>query len=69
MKSLIISFFAVILVYSLFFDDKKQTNDSYKFGLNSSLDVQGKTMDDDSQVDSTKVLIAFKNSDFIKDTL
>ena len=68
MKSLIISFFAVILVFSLFFDDNKQQNDSYKFGLNSSLNVQSKVMED-SEVDSTKVLIAFKESDSLKETL
>ena len=65
MKSLIISFFAVILVYSLFFDDNEQMNDSYKFGLNSSQIILEEAMGD-NQVDSTKILIAFKESDTMK---
>ena len=39
MKPLILSFFAVILIYSLFFDKEKKRERDYQFGLDSSMNL------------------------------
>lgn len=43
MKPLILSFFAALLVYSLFFDDEKGSGD-YRFGVEHSLDYEQDSM-------------------------
>ena len=39
MKPLILSFFAVILIYSLFLEKKKKRERDYQFGLDSSMNL------------------------------
>ena len=39
MKPLILSFFAVILIYSLFFDQDEKRERDYQFGLDSSMNA------------------------------
>ena len=39
MKPLILSFFAVILIYSLFFDQDEKRERDYQFGLDSSMNL------------------------------
>ncbi len=42
MKPLILSFFTVILIYSLFFDRDEQKEHEYQFGLDSSMNLDKK---------------------------
>lgn len=42
MKPLILSFFTVILIYSLFFDHDEQKEHEYQFGLDSSMNLDKK---------------------------
>ncbi|MCI7285277.1 MAG: hypothetical protein PUK02_13240 [Parabacteroides sp.] len=39
MKPLILSFFAIILIYSLFFDQDEKRERDYQFGLDSSMNL------------------------------
>lgn len=39
MKPLILSFFTVILIYSLFFDKDEKREPNYQFGLDSSMNL------------------------------
>lgn len=42
MKPLILSFFTVILIYSLFFDHDEQKEHEYQLGLDSSMNLDKK---------------------------
>lgn len=58
MKPLILSFFTVILIYSLFFDHDEQKEHEYQFGLDSSMNLD-KKFQEDHPADSVSFLAVY----------